>query len=64
MKEYEDAFETILDYDAIDWLINYGKRLKPNSRAAYKKLLTAYIEYLIARYEDSKPSEPPQSEGD
>lgn len=64
MNEFENAFEVIHDDRFIEWLINYGKSLKPKSKEAYKKLWIAYFEYLKARCEDSEPSEPSQSEGE
>ena len=62
MNEFEKAFSVLQDDNFIEWLINYGKRLKPKSKEAYKKLCIAYFEYLKARCEDSEPSEPPQAE--
>lgn len=64
MNGYENTFELLLDDSVIEWLLEYGKSLNPKPREAYRKLLAAYFEYLKARYEDSKPSEPPQAEGE
>ena len=62
MNEFEKAFSVLQDDNFIEWLINYGKRLKPKSKEAFKKLWIAYFEYLKARCEDSEPSESPQAE--
>ena len=46
MNEFEKAFNVLQDDNFIEWLINYGKRLKPKSKEAYKKLCIVYFEYL------------------
>ena len=62
MNEFEKAFSVLQDDNFIEWLIDYGKRLKPKSKQAYKNFWIAYFEYLKARCEDSEPPEPPQAE--
>ncbi len=62
MKKYNTLFELSLDDDAIEWVKSYGEDFKPKSKAAYKNLLIAYFEFLKARYEDDRLSEPQQAE--
>lgn len=62
MKKYNTLFELSLDDDVIEWVKSYGEDFKPKSKAAYKNLLIAYFEFLKARYEDDRLSEPQQAE--
>ena len=63
MEENEKKSKSQPDYDFLKWFSEFDKSLTPNQRAAYIKMISAYLYFLLVMNDEDEPPEPPHYEG-